>query len=88
MLETKNLPKSDQPLMDLYARRRRGLELFCLSFLALFLELMVIRWSPAVVRLIAYYANLMLISSFLGLGVERFSERKESRSSHGCQLCC
>jgi hypothetical protein len=46
-----------------------GLQLFCLSFLALFLELMVIRWSPAVVRLIAYYANLMLISSFLGLGV-------------------
>jgi len=51
------------------ARRRRGLELFCLSFLALFLEMMVIRWAPAVVRLIAYYANLMLISSFLGLGV-------------------
>ena len=46
-----------------------GCELFCLSFLALFLELMVIRWAPAVVRLIAYYANLMLISSFLGLGM-------------------
>jgi hypothetical protein len=45
------------------------MELFCLSFLALFLELMVIRWAPAVVRLIAYYANLMLISSFLGLGI-------------------
>ena len=54
---------------DHEAGRRRGLELFCLSFLALFLELMVIRWAPAVVRLIAYYANLMLISSFLGLGV-------------------
>jgi len=51
------------------SNRQRGLELFCLSFLALFLELMVIRWAPAVVRLIAYYANLMLISSFLGLGV-------------------
>ena len=49
--------------------RQRGLELFCLSFVALFLELMVIRWAPAVVRLIAYYANLILISSFLGLGV-------------------
>ncbi len=47
---------------------RSGLELFCLSFVALFLELMVIRWAPAVVRLVAYYANLMLISSFLGLG--------------------
>jgi hypothetical protein len=50
-------------------QERRGLQLFCLSFLALFLELMVIRWAPAVVRLVAYYANLMLISSFLGLGV-------------------
>lgn len=54
---------------DSVVNRRRGLELFCLSFLALFLELMAIRWAPAVVRLVAYYANLMLISSFLGLGV-------------------
>ena len=44
---------------DFDLRRRRGLELFCLSFLALFLELMLIRWAPAVVRLIAYYANLI-----------------------------
>jgi hypothetical protein len=61
------LPSSEKT--DGHVRRRRGLELFCLSFLALFLELMVIRWSPAVVRLIAYYANLILISSFLGLGM-------------------
>ena len=43
--------------------------MFILSFTALFLELMVIRWVPSVVRLVAYYANLMLLSSFLGLGV-------------------
>src|SRR5207302_6413556 len=46
-----------------------GLRLFALSFVSLFLEMMVIRWAPSVVRLIAYYANLMLISSFLGLGI-------------------
>ena len=40
--------------------------LFALSFLSLFLELMVIRWVPGSVRLVAYFANLMLISSFLG----------------------
>src|SRR6476659_11389658 len=45
------------------------LQLFLLSFTALFLELMVIRWAPAVVRVVTYYANLMLISSFLGLGI-------------------
>ena len=42
--------------------------MFALSFTALFLELMVIRWVPSVVPFIAYYANLMLLSSFLGLG--------------------
>ena len=45
-----------------------GWRLFALSFLALFLELLLIRWAPSVVRLVAYYANLLLISSFLGLG--------------------
>ncbi|MGP0018806.1 MAG: hypothetical protein ACLPHP_09580 [Candidatus Sulfotelmatobacter sp.] len=69
MVQTESLSNVGQPATDLSVRKRRGLELFCLSFLALFLELMVIRWAPAVVRLIAYYANLMLISSFLGLGV-------------------
>jgi len=69
MVSTESPAASLSPAMDAYIRRRRGLELFCLSFLALFLELMVIRWAPAVVRLIAYYANLILISSFLGLGV-------------------
>jgi hypothetical protein len=43
-------------------------EMFALSFTALFLEMMVIRWVPSVLHLVAYYANLMLLSSFLGLG--------------------
>ena len=30
---------------------------------------MVIRWVPGSIRLVAYYANLMLISSFLGIGL-------------------
>jgi hypothetical protein len=44
-------------------------QMFALSFTALFLEMMVIRWVPSVVPLIAYYSNLMLLSSFLGLGI-------------------
>jgi len=69
MVSTESPAVSLSQAEDLHVRRRRGLELFCLSFLALFVELMMIRWAPAVVRLIAYYANLILISSFLGLGV-------------------
>ena len=48
---------------------RPNLRLFALSFLALFLELTIIRWVPGSARLVAYYANLMLISSFLGIGL-------------------
>jgi len=66
-LDSPALPSSDRS--DSGDSVRMGLELFWLSFVALFLELMVIRWAPAVVRLVAYYANLMLISSFLGIGV-------------------
>lgn len=49
--------------------RAPGRALFLLSFTALFLELLLIRWVPAAVVQIAYYANLMLLSSFLGLGL-------------------
>jgi hypothetical protein len=56
--------------------RGDALRLFLLSFVALFLEMMVIRWEPSVVRMLAYYANLMLISSFLGLGLGAMIGRK------------
>lgn len=78
MVSTESATAPLSQAMDAHVRRRRGLELFCLSFLALFLELMVIRWAPAVVRLIAYYANLILISSFLGLGVGAILGRKRN----------
>lgn len=49
--------------------RRTGVELFLASFAALLLELTLIRWLPERVRIIAYFPNLVLIASFLGLGV-------------------
>ncbi len=42
--------------------------LFLASFIALFLKLLLIRWVPSIVRVVGYYGNLMLLSSFLGLG--------------------
>lgn len=45
-----------------------GIGLFLASFLALFLELLLIRWVPSHIRIVAYYSNLMLLSAFLGLG--------------------
>jgi len=62
-------PCSPRPMTGAQpSARRMKWEMFALSFTALFLEMMLIRWVPSVVHLVAYYANLMLLSSFLGLG--------------------
>jgi hypothetical protein len=52
------------------------LRLFIASFLSLFLELLLMRWVPAQIRVVAYYGNLMLLSSFLGLGYGVMLARK------------
>ncbi|MBI4053590.1 MAG: hypothetical protein HY394_06160 [Candidatus Diapherotrites archaeon] len=43
--------------------------LFLISFLTLFFELAMIRWIPGTVAAIGYFTNLILISSFLGMGL-------------------
>ena len=43
--------------------------LFVSSFLVLFLEIALIRWMPAYVRLLAYFSNFILLAAFLGIGV-------------------
>lgn len=54
-----------------------GLGLFLASFLSLFLELLLIRWVPSIIRIMAYYSNLMLLSSFLGLGCGALLARRD-----------
>jgi hypothetical protein len=60
------------------ALRRAGLEIAAASFVVLFQELALIRWLPVQVRVIAYFPNLILISSFLGLGIGALRGRKKS----------
>jgi predicted membrane-bound spermidine synthase len=47
----------------------RGVKVFLASFLVLFLEVALIRWMPAYIRLLAYFSNFILLASFLGIGV-------------------
>ena len=56
-----------------------GVGLFLASFLSLFLELLLIRWVPSLVRIVAYYGNLMLLSAFLGLGCGALLTRRGLR---------
>src|SRR3990172_8427656 len=48
---------------------RPALRLFLISFLALYFEVVLIRWIPGQVTIIGYFTNHVLIASFLGLGV-------------------
>ncbi len=50
-------------------RLRLGWELFLVSFLSLYAELVVIRWLASEVRVFAYFKNLPLMAAFLGLGL-------------------
>ncbi len=46
-----------------------GIGLFLSSFLVLFLEIALIRWLPAYIRLLAYFSNFILLATFLGGGL-------------------
>src|SRR6478735_4066324 len=47
----------------------RGARTFLASFLVLFLEIALIRWMPAYIRLLSYFSNFILLASFLGIGL-------------------
>jgi predicted membrane-bound spermidine synthase len=43
--------------------------IFLASFLVLFLQVALIRWMPAYVRLLSYFSNFILLACFLGIGL-------------------
>jgi SAM-dependent methyltransferase len=47
----------------------RRTRLFIASFLLLYFELVLIRWIPGHVRVLAYFTNFVLIGSFFGMGL-------------------
>src|SRR5258708_3815292 len=49
--------------------KRDWIDLFIASILALFLELVCIRWFPAHVLFLTFFTNVMLLASFLGISV-------------------
>ncbi|MBI4034953.1 MAG: hypothetical protein HY381_00970, partial [Candidatus Chisholmbacteria bacterium] len=49
--------------------QRLKTNLFLTSFLILFLELALIRFIPAHIKLVGYFTNLILLGTFLGLGL-------------------
>ncbi len=63
-------PKLEQPPLPTHELKKpNSLLLFLSSFLALYFELVIIRYLATEVRVFAYLKNLPLIASFLGLGL-------------------
>jgi len=57
------------------AYQRRDFELLLVSFIALFLELAIIRWLSTEIRIFAYFKNLPLMAAFLGFGIGCYLHR-------------
>ena len=57
---------------------RDDLRLFLASFLVLFLELAVLRWTAAHVMHLGYFSNLALLGCFLGIGLGLVAARREN----------
>jgi SAM-dependent methyltransferase len=53
----------------LHILARNDVRLFLTSFAILYVELLLIRWIPANVQYIGFFANFLLIASFLGIGL-------------------
>lgn len=68
-------PTTRLPEDDLGPTNRK-LGIFLVSVLALFLEMMLIRWVTTEVRIFAYLQNTILVVCFLGLGIGLFTSRQ------------
>lgn len=64
----------ERPLRSL---RVAGAELVVASFVVLFSELTLIRWLGTQVRVLAYFPNVVLLASFLGLGAGALVARRK-----------
>jgi SAM-dependent methyltransferase len=65
---------------------RPYLTLFLVSFIALFVELMLIRYTSSQVRIFAFYKNVPLIGCYLGLGLGCFLARGDARHARSFLL--
>src|SRR3954447_4761311 len=63
--------------MSLAGVRKGGMEVFGLSAIALFLELLVIRWTGSHVLYLGYFSNFVLLGCFLGLGAGALVARRK-----------
>lgn len=73
----KMLERAEQEAMsEQETTRQLRRRLFLTCFALLFFELICIRWVPAHVRFLSYFANFMLLASVLGIGLGILAGRR------------
>ncbi|MFN2419973.1 MAG: hypothetical protein ABR527_01130 [Gemmatimonadota bacterium] len=70
-------PRSGVSTDSFSGSSRPGLAILWVSVLALFLELLLIRWVGTEIRIFAYLQNAVLVVCFLGLGAGLLTSRRE-----------
>jgi len=68
--------KADDREISLVSPRMNLWRLFFISAVALFIEIMLIRWVSTEIRIFAYFKNLALIACFFGLGLGVLWEKR------------
>ena len=75
----------EYPPSSNWKKSRRSLlwPVFLVSFAALYLELLLIRWIGTEVRVFAYFQNLALIACFLGFGLGCYQSARKKGGLFG-----
>jgi SAM-dependent methyltransferase len=68
----------DPVIAPIPALQPAPLRLFLTSFTLLFVELILIRWIPALVTYVGFFSNFVLMASFLGIGLGILLGRRAS----------
>jgi spermine/spermidine synthase len=67
--------RDDKPKQPFITNPR--IRILLISFAMLFLELLCIRWIPSYVRYLSYFNNIILLASFLGIGLGMLTARRK-----------
>src|SRR2546422_4934480 len=67
--------RNDTPKQPFITNPR--VRILLISFAMLFLELLCIRWIPSYVRYLSYFNNIILLASFLGIGLGMLTARRK-----------
>jgi spermidine synthase len=78
-------PNKLLPIVELQEKQRGRMlwPVFVVSFTALYLEILLIRWIGTEVRVFAYFQNLALIACFLGFGLGCYQSAMKKRYLFG-----